>query len=137
MTVKQLDHINLTVADLEASISWYQRVFAFEVVERDIQDGLPWAILRSGDAMLCIYQRPAAEHLDRFELAKRKQHGVSHFALRVEDAKAWQATMDREELTPRYDGAITWKHSTSWYLNDPTGYEIEVVSWHGDQIAFG
>ena len=31
---------------------------------------------------------------------------------------------------------IVYPHSRSWYVYDPTGYEIEVVSWKGDRVAF-
>ena len=27
-------------------------------------------------------------------------------------------------------------HSRSWYVTDPTGYEIEVAHWNGDRIVF-
>ena len=33
-------------------------------------------------------------------------------------------------------GAQDWPHSTSWYIRDPTGYQIEVVYWHHDEIRF-
>ncbi len=137
MKVKQLDHINLTVANLEATIDWYGRVFGFEVVERDVKNGVNWAVIRSGEAMLCIYEHSASQFHDRFELAKRGTHAVSHFALRIEDADEWIDTMRREGITPSYGGVIEWPHSKAWYVNDPTGYEIEIACWQNDEVAFG
>ena len=34
MTIKHLDHLNLTAANLEESLQWYRDVFGFEVVEK-------------------------------------------------------------------------------------------------------
>ncbi len=32
------------------------RVFDFQLVQRSLQDGVHWGMIRVGDAMLCIYQ---------------------------------------------------------------------------------
>jgi catechol 2,3-dioxygenase-like lactoylglutathione lyase family enzyme len=136
MTVQKIDHVNLSVGDLAETVAFYQRIFGFEVVERGVQPAGPWCILRCGDAMLCLYQTPDREHLDRFALADHRLHGLNHFALRITDRAAWLATVEREGLELRYGGAVTWPHSTSWYFKDPTGYEIEVASWDDDGISF-
>ena len=136
MQIRNLDHLNLTVRNFDEAAAWYERVFGFTVVERDtMDDGLPWGVLRAGDSMLCIYERPDHVFLDRFELRERKLHGMAHFALRIDDEPAWLETVEREGIEVLYDGAVKWPHSTSWYIKDPTGYEIEVVRWH-DAPAF-
>lgn len=135
MRIKHLDHINMTVNSFQESASWYQRVFGFEVVETGVQEGRPWGIIRSGEALLCMYEAPDRSFADRFELGKQGRHGVSHFAFRIEDQEAWTATIKSEALEILYDGAVVWPSSTSWYLVDPTGYEIEVAHWKDDQIS--
>lgn len=138
MTATHIDHLNLTVRDLDESIDWYRRVFGFELVEREVQDGQPWGVLRSeggtGSAMLCIYQAPGREMLDRFALRDRKMHGLSHFALRIHNRSEWEATLAREQI--KLNDVVEWPHSSAWYINDPTGYEIEVVLWRDEKIAF-
>ena len=129
MTEIKLDHIKLTIDDLDETIEWYGRVFGFEVVERDVQDGVPWAVLRVEDAMLCVYEHPERTKLDRFELQDRGIHGMNHFSLRIEDESNWQKVVDAESLEILYGGIVTWPHSRSWYIKDPTGNEIEVTSW--------
>lgn len=132
----RLDHLNMTVADLEESIAWYGRVFGFEVVERDVQDGVPWAVLRAGDSMLCIYAHPDRRHLGRFDLEKAGIHGMNHFSLRIEDEAAWRAVVEGESLEVLYGGVVEWPHSRSWYVQDPTGHEIEVTVWRGGAPDF-
>ncbi len=136
MKVMQLDHLNLSVDDLQQSIDWYGRVFGFEVVERGTMPAGPWCVIKSGTAMLCIYQHPEREHFDGDELEARKVHGFNHFGLRIDDAAAWKDTVKREDIEVLYDGPVSWPHSTAWYVRDPTGYEIEVALWDDNRIAF-
>jgi len=116
MTIRNLDHVNMTVRDFDETVDWYRRVFGFELVEDKVH--------------------PQREHLDRFELGDRDLHGMAHFGLRITDADEWLETVEREKVRILYDGEITWPHSRSWYVNDPTGYEIEVVLWSDDEIDF-
>lgn len=137
LTVKHLDHLNLSVADLERTIDWYGRVFGFAVVERGVQeDGSPWAILRGGDALLCVYEHTELVFLNRHVRKDRGLHGINHFGLRITDRIAWEATIKRESVQVEYGGAIQYPHSLSWYVCDPTGYGIEVALWDDDRVAF-
>ncbi len=133
MQVKQLDHLNLSVGNLATSADWYRRVFGFERVEGGVTEGHPWAILRSGEALLCLYEHPERGAPDP---EVHGHHGLSHFGLRIEDRAAWEATVEREGLEVDYGGAFRWPHSTAWYVNDPTGHTIEVACWDDDTVRF-
>ena len=138
MTVKQLDHLNMSVRDVEESAAWYGRVFGFEVVEKETDaQGRPWGVLRAGDALLCVYEKPELEFEDSDQRQGRGVHGVNHFGLRIADREEWEATMRREGIVPGYGGPVRWPHSTAWYVQDPTGYEIEVALWDDGEIRFG
>jgi len=136
MKVRHLDHVNMTVRDFDGTVDWYRRVFGFELVEDKITERVRWGVIRSGEAMLCIYEHADREHLDRFKLRDQGLHGMAHFGLRIVDAEEWLETVEREKIEILYDGEIVWPHSRSWYIHDPTGYEIEVVLWSDDTIAF-
>jgi catechol 2,3-dioxygenase-like lactoylglutathione lyase family enzyme len=129
--VQHLDHLNLTVASFDESVAWYRRVFGFQLVEDGVQEGVRWGVLRAGEAMLCIY-----EHGELGGVAERGQR-VNHFGLRITDPDAWQQTVADESLDLLYGGAVEWPHSTAWYIEDPTGYEIEVCHWHEGSSRFG
>jgi catechol-2,3-dioxygenase len=133
MNVKHLDHLNMSVADLAATRAWYARVFGFETVEQGVYEGRPWAILKSGEALLCLY-----EHTERKvpDPEVHGHHGLSHFGLRITDRAAWDATLEREKVEVLYGGAVDWPHSTAWYVQDPTGNEIEVALWNEDRVSF-
>ena len=136
MTVKHLDHMNLSVADLDATTDWYGRVFGFTEVDGGVQDGVRWQILRSGEALLCLYEHPEYEFQKAGE-GDRPRHGMSHYALRITDRDAWLETIERESVAVGYGGEVRWPHSSAWYVTDPTGYEIEVALWDDDTVRFG
>ena len=134
MQVKQLDHLNLTVENFDATVAWYRRVFGFEVVERGAYDGQPWGVIRGGEAMLCIYQNPGAHVPGERDADTHHLHLVYHFGLRITDRAAWEATIRRENVAISMQ--YRYPHSQSWYVLDPSGYEIEVACWDNDTLHF-
>lgn len=133
MPVKHLDHLNMSVRNLAETIAWYGRVFGFVKVEEGEVDGSPWAILKSGEAMLCVYEHPDRGVPDPDQ---HRHHGLAHFGLRIDDPGAWEQTVAKEGVRVEYGGAVRWPHSTAWYVTDPTGYEIEVACWDEDRVRF-
>jgi catechol 2,3-dioxygenase-like lactoylglutathione lyase family enzyme len=129
-----IDHINLTVRNFEESAIWYGKLFGFEIVERGADEEGPWGILRNGDVMLCIYERPLRENA-RSD-ASNRFHKINHFGLRIQDRKTWERTLRDHDIHTYYGDSVKYPHSTSWYVADPTGHMIEVVLWDGDQIRF-
>lgn len=137
MQVQHLDHLNLSVTDLDETIEWYGRVFGFELKERARNYmGIEFAVIQSGEALLCIYEHPDRESLDGEQLRSRGLHGFNHFALRIQDREAWEEVLERERLPLLYGGLTEWPHSLAWYVADPTGYEIEVALWNRGQAEF-
>jgi len=134
--VTNLDHLNLSVHHFDETAAWYKRVFDFQVVERGTYKGRPWGVLKSGAAMLCIYENPERTFVDGDALKERKLHGLNHFALKITERKIWEDTVRKEQIKINYGGPVKWPNSTSWYVNDPTGYEIEVVFWEGGEPKF-
>ena len=130
-----MDHLNISVRSFDETAEWYARVFGFEVVEDKVDaDGVRWGVIRSGEAMLCIYEQP---ELESARPRDRGLHGINHFGLRITDREEWERVLERENLELNWGGEVRWPHSTAWYVTDPTGYEIEVALWDGDKVAFG
>jgi catechol 2,3-dioxygenase-like lactoylglutathione lyase family enzyme len=134
MTIK-LDHINLTVADLKESIGWYGKVFRFELVESGITpQGTQWGIVASNDSMICMteYNGKMAADKNRDESV----HRIYHFGLRVSDKDEWQQSLKSHQLKLYYGGEINYPFSTSWYVHDPSGHEIEVSYSANERLRF-
>ncbi|MHC4223605.1 MAG: VOC family protein [Planctomycetota bacterium] len=136
MKVKQLDHLNLSVQSFSETADWYGRVFGFEVVEDEVDQGMRWGVIRSGDAMLCIYEHPELEFADPDAIRDKGLHGIKHFGLRITDRESWEETVKREGIELNYGGPVRWPHSTAWYVTDPTGYLIEAALWDDDEARF-
>jgi len=132
MYIQQLDHLNFSVANLDESLAWYGRVFGFELVERGVSSDVHYAIARSGDAMLCMY-----EHSELLppRAGDNRHHRVAHIGFRITDEAQWCGLIEREGLEMDYP-PTRYPHSSSWYVRDPSGYQIEVVRWDDDQIRF-
>ena len=136
MKTTKLDHLNFTVRDLKESIAWYRKVFGFELVERGNNGDSPYAIIKSGDTMLCLYETQERKFLDRFKMTDRNIHNINHFALRVDDKEEWERVVEENNIEVDFGGEYRYDNSSSWYINDPTGYQIEVVLWDDDEIRF-
>ncbi len=132
-----LDHINLTVANLAESIAWYREVFDFQVVEKGVTPlGRVWSILRSGDSILCVYEEGNRKNVVKNNPDLERFHRVYHFAFRMKDRAQWEKTLKDLNLETYYDSPVVYPFSTSWYVQDPSGHEIEVVFWNEEQVQF-
>jgi len=134
--VSGVDHINITVDNLDDSSHWYCRVFGFDLVEKGIQDNKPWGVLKSGDALLCVYEHPGLSPHDPELIHQKGFHAMSHFGLRINDKQKWLSVIKQEKMDILYGGVIEWPFSSAWYLKDPSGWEIEVALWKNDTIQF-
>jgi catechol-2,3-dioxygenase len=132
----KIDHINLTAANLKQSTDWYSKLFGFKEVESGISSaGKSWAILACNDSMICMTE--LADRLLASLDQDRTHHKLMHFGLRISDADAWREMILKYKLKVQYGGPVDYPHSTSWYLNDPSGHEIE-VSWCAEgKMHFG
>lgn len=133
MKVSNLDHLNLTVKNMDETVEWYQKLFGFEKVEGGVRSGVRWNILRSGDAMLCVYEHPELSEPDESD---GQSHKIYHFGLRITDRDDFEKRVKQFNVCVEYGGAVRYPHSWSWYVTDPTGYEIEVALWDDDKVRF-
>lgn len=134
MTIK-LDHINLTAADLQKSIEWYQKVFGFKLVESGTTpEGIKWGIVAFNDSMICMTEYPGRTAANKFE--DKSVHQIYHFGLRVSDLEQWQQTIKDYQLKLNYTGEVNYANSKSWYIYDPSGHEIEVSYTAQEHLQF-
>ena len=118
MTILELNHVALHVADVAVSCAFYEQVLRLQPMARPDFD-FPGAWFRLGDQEL---------HL----IGGRSRPAISgnrgdHFALRVNDLPAWEKHLhsigaDYRPPKKRPDGA--WQI----FLNDPDGHCVELCS---------
>jgi lactoylglutathione lyase len=127
--VKRIDHLNMGVRSIAETEKFYHDFFGFEEKERGIGiGGEPFAIIGAPDRVyLCIYEygdRPRPDD-NLF---------IHHFGFFVDDFDhALQELRDRK-IELNYGNVIQQGKSRSMYINDPNGYEIELVEKLGGDL---
>ena len=97
--LRRVDHVALAVADLNASIEHYQRVWGLTLAHREVvaEQGVEEAMFRLGDTYL---QLVAPLHSDtpvgRF--IQRRGEGLHHIAYEVDGIEAALATAREHDL---------------------------------------
>lgn len=124
--VKAVDHINMRVKDLKESVEFYRTNFGFAIKEDHSGEAEePWVILGlPGAAYLCLYQHP-------YKVMSDDHLHISHFGLVVEDLAQAQAELLKNRVKILYGGPVEWPRSRSIYIQDPSGYEIELTDTFG------
>ncbi|MDA9951767.1 VOC family protein [Oligoflexaceae bacterium] len=137
MKIQRLDHLNLSVENLEETVDWYQDLFGFEVKERGESRGEPWAIIQSGLASLCLYQRSGFCRHDADKDEEEQKITLNHFAFAIESEADWLASVGKHRPEMRFGGEVTvYPSSRSWYVVDPNGFQIEVCVWSTGRPEF-
>ena len=67
---------------------------------------------------------------------KSGNHQINHFGITLTHEKEWIENIKKHNIEVMYGGQIEHKYSTSWYVVDPTGHEIEVSHWKNNNIKF-
>lgn len=117
MIVRQLNHVALHVANVEASVAFYRDVMKLPVMDRPNFDFPGAWFLLGGDQELHLIG-------DR-ELPVHSHHRGGHFALIVEALDEWEEHLDacganRLERKTRPDGAL------QTFVQDPDGHWVEL-----------
>lgn len=80
----EIDHIGLAVEDIEATVSWYERMFGAQVAhqERIESDGVEEALIKVADSYLQILT-PYADTSPLKKWMDRNGEGIHHVGYRV------------------------------------------------------
>lgn len=129
----KLDHVNITVKDLDASVQWYHEVLGMRLVEEGKSGlGKRWGIVERDDSMICMTEYPNMKSASQMENTEFFQ--IYHFGFRTPDRKAWEQTVKRHKLKLYYGGINEYPNSVSWYVKDPNGHTIEVSHTDSEKL---
>ena len=121
----RIEHVNLTVADADASAALFERLFGWPVRwSGPAMGGGRTVHLGTAEQYLAFYSPPAAE-----EGALRWPKGMplNHVALEVDDLGAAERRVAEAGLEPFGHG--DYEPGRRFYFFDPDGTEYEVVSY--------
>ena len=122
----RLDHLDLNVSDLGASMAFYLAVLSplgYQMADA----GEGWQVLRGPEDYLCLVQTEAPYLEPDFH---RKRTGVNHLAFRVADREAFEAYLAHLEhlrVPLLYGGPLEKPGQVACYFEDPDRMKLEVV----------
>lgn len=134
ITVGAIDHVNISVVDIERAMDFYGQVFGFRLVEdgRSRRDA-PYVILSAaGRAFLALHENARTQ--------KPARPFVNHWGFVVGDLDRVREKLEEHDVPVQDGGSESggirhWAHSRSIYVYDPDGHEIELAEVFGGGLA--
>ena len=123
-THEGLDHVALSVRDVDRSVQWYVDVLGFEKRYDGMWDGIP-VFIGKGATALAIF--PVRES-ELEAAAQPASIRLLHLALRTDHANFLEAQKELKERGIKFtfqDHEI----SHSIYFRDPDGHELEITTY--------
>jgi catechol 2,3-dioxygenase-like lactoylglutathione lyase family enzyme len=130
-----LGHINLKVADLEASIDFYTRIGFPEFLRLTETDGSPWIVYMRVTDELYIELLPGGEGRAGSQTAS----GLNHLCLTTDDIEKTVADLAALgiPLTAPFDPARRGvDNNRGTWIADPDGNRIEIMEMAPDCVQY-
>jgi catechol-2,3-dioxygenase len=119
-----IDHVALSVSDLERVAQWYIDVLGFEHRHKGMWDGVP-VFIGKGTTALALFPRKSSEEPGA---ASRCGTGMLHLAFRTTRAGFLHAQVELKERGIRFE-FTDHEISQSIYFNDPDGQKLEITTY--------
>jgi methylmalonyl-CoA/ethylmalonyl-CoA epimerase len=125
------DHAGISVADLEASIAWYEGMLGF-AIDRIVDvpgDTGRVALIRKGDFLLELFCIPGAAPLPeerRDPSTDLRTHGVKHVAYAVSDVRALMEALKAKGVDVVWD-VVLHDDTLCAFVRDNSGNLVEFV----------
>jgi glyoxylase I family protein len=121
-----LEHVNMSVADLDQSIAFYEKLLGLKVRWRGTTaSGLPAAHVGDERHYLALFEIGERAHTE----ANYEQLGLNHFGFVVDDLKEAKRKLADLHVTPTMEADYAPGHRL--YFLDPNGIEVELVQYDG------
>jgi catechol 2,3-dioxygenase-like lactoylglutathione lyase family enzyme len=129
--VRHIDHVALTVKDIQRSIAWYRDVLGLERRHEEVWGSTP-AMMCAGETGVALF--PASTSSPKPAPERRDTNIMRHLAFQVDRENFLRA---QSELRARGVPFTFEDHEIahSIYLNDPDGHEIELTTYEMDGAA--
>lgn len=126
-----IDHVGISVANLEESVAWYVDKLGFELarpLNRNPDSPMTIALLRHGDFNIELFEIDGAASLPEYRRdpsADLRVHGLAHFAFQVDDVRAAQAELEAKGV--KIVMPLTENRTNFFFVNDNSGNSFEFI----------
>ncbi|MEL7469292.1 MAG: VOC family protein [Pseudomonadota bacterium] len=126
-------HMMIRVLDEERSVNFYDTAFGLKVADRLDFESFTLVYLRNAENDFEVELTVNKDQTEAYDLG----NGYGHIALCVDDLDAEHARLTQAGLAPRKlvafapGGPGTDPIARFFFIQDPDGYEIEVLQRHG------
>lgn len=121
LKVNGMDHLNLEVINLDETVTFYKQLFGFKVLKEQPEENSK--IIGNNSVKLCLYETGNFQGYTK--------NGFHHFGLHIENFEDVMDKCNDMGIEIFYGGPLKWEKSTSIYIKDPNGYEIELTEVFG------
>lgn len=127
-------HVGISVADIEASIAWYEQILGFRLVSDNYYEQLPAriAFMELGGFSIELFQVPGAAPLPddrRVPNLDIRTHGTKHVAYAVEDLPGLMETLKAKDVDVAMD-LFPMEGDLVAFIRDNAGNLIELIQKH-------
>jgi catechol 2,3-dioxygenase-like lactoylglutathione lyase family enzyme len=121
-----IDHVNLSVRDLDKSIDFYSRLLGIGIKERGEGQGVRWCILGDRDRFyVCFFELPQG-------VFRPNDIHINHVGFVVDDIDETARRIHELGFPLLFnDALVEWPRSKSAYVTDPDGIMIEFTNKFG------
>ena len=121
LTTAGIDHLNLDVKNLDQTVEFYNKLFGFTILKEQPEENSK--IIGNENVKLCLYQKDGFDYFEK--------NGFNHFGLHIKNFEDVMQKCKELGLEVYDGGPIEWESSSSIYIKDPNGYEIELAKEFG------
>ena len=127
--IEGVNHLALTVSDLDASVAWYTKVFDAQVLMEQHEDAFDRVALLVAPLIIGMTKHKAATVEDRFS---ETRVGLDHLSFGVADRAAldaWAARLD--ELGIAHGPIRDVEYGSTLVIRDPDNIQLEFYALPG------
>jgi lactoylglutathione lyase len=130
VNARRIDHVNLSVRDLDKSIHFYSSLLGIDVKERGEGQGVRWCILGDHNRFyVCFFEVPQG-------VFRPNDIHINHVGFVVDDIEETVQRIHELGLKLLFnDTPVDWPRSKSAYITDPDGIMIEFTNKFGGDLG--